>query len=96
MLRKACLLIVSGLVAAGHASPARAAPFESYATSDDRSELFARWNAAHGDAYALDEVKRFIEWSGRAKPRECLGRYACRFRFASPGIGKEEGARRKR
>src|SRR5262245_31521924 len=72
MPRRALLWIVSGLVAAGLALSARAAPFESYATSDDRSELFARWNAEHGDAYALDEVKRFIEWTGRAKPRiEC-------------------------
>src|SRR5690242_5843977 len=54
------------------AAGARTAPFAAAARIDDRSDFFARWNAAHADAYALDAVERFIEWSGRGKPRvEC-------------------------
>ena len=35
----------------------------------DRGELFAVWNAAHGDAYPLDDVERFVEPAERGRPR---------------------------
>jgi hypothetical protein len=58
------------------ATGARTAPFAAAAGIDDRSDFFARWNAAHADAYALDGVERFIEWSGRGKPRVACSRGA--------------------
>jgi hypothetical protein len=58
------------------APDARTAPFAAATRIDDRSDFFTRWNAAHADAYALDGVERFIEWSGRGKPRVACARGA--------------------
>jgi hypothetical protein len=61
-----------GLVVLTVASPFA---FASEGTEETvtRGELLARWNAAHGDAYPLDGVERFIELSpttaGKKRPR---------------------------
>lgn len=60
------------MLAATCVASATAGPLAVAGRVDDRGELFARWNAAHGDAYALDDVDRFVDWDGGRKPRiEC-------------------------